>query len=80
MCGLKIFYQLGTSSTITNYDICSNNNIDITTETGFISSPNYPTYTIVTNECTRRIVVPNNKVINVWAINDMKSEDTSTNL
>jgi hypothetical protein len=68
------------SSIITNNNICSNNNIDITEESGFISSPTFPVYSIVSSECTRRIVVPSNKVINIWLFNDLKSEDFSTNL
>ena len=68
------------STTVKNFNICNDSSIDITDESGFVSSPGYPTYTTVSTECTRRIRVPNNKIINVYVLSDQKSEDYSTNL
>lgn len=45
---------------------------DITSASGFISSPNYPTYTRQFDECTVRLVAPANKVIQMWILSDMK--------
>jgi hypothetical protein len=61
------------SNIIKNNNICDQQSGDITDLKGFISSPNYPIYTTQTTECLRKIQVPNDKVINIWLINDIKA-------
>lgn len=60
------------SNLIKNNNICDQQSADITELNGFISSPNYPIYTIQQSECLRRIQVPSNKVINMWLLNDFR--------
>ena len=65
------------SNTIYNYNMCDYTLTDITSYNGFISSPNYPTYTQVFNECTKKIVAPFNKVIRIWISSDMTSSNSN---
>ncbi|CAF1519079.1 unnamed protein product [Adineta ricciae] len=48
------------------YNIC-NNNTKITSDSGIIKSPGYPSqFQATTSECYRTIHVPNNKTLNLW--------------
>jgi hypothetical protein len=48
------------SSVIRSYNVCDRVLNILTTSTGFMQSPNYPTYQMVPNECTTKIVAVNN--------------------
>ena len=61
------------STKIKNFNICNDQQNDITDSNGLIRSPGFPTYSSVPNECTRRIVAPSDKVIKIWVSVDMKS-------
>ena len=64
---LVIFFISKVSSPrFKKYNICLNSSTDITDQNGFIETPNYPYYAVVANECTRRIVAPENKIIKIW--------------
>lgn len=64
------------SSVIKNYDVCDPKGVDITDSSAFISSPNFPTFTVASNECTRRIRVPDDKILNIWLTVDVRSSDS----
>ena len=40
--------------------------MDLVEDRGLISSPNYPSYSVVNNSCTIKIKAPSNKIINIW--------------
>jgi hypothetical protein len=61
------------SNKIKTYNVCADPEIDITESKGFVQTSSYPNYVVVPNECTRKIVAPNDKVIKVWVNVDMKS-------
>jgi hypothetical protein len=44
----------------------------ITDLAAFISSPSYPYYIIVSNECKQKIVAPPDKVIKMWIASDFQ--------
>ena len=60
------------STSLKEYKICDTQAGDITDLNGFISSPNFPTYTIQPTECLRKIQVPSNMIINMYIFNDFK--------
>ena len=62
------FIFLVASTVIKEYNICEKEIIggDIIEDRGLISSPNYPTFSIVNNSCTVKIKAPSNKIVNVW--------------
>jgi hypothetical protein len=69
------FLCLAFSTTINDYNICDSSLTSITEASGFISSPNYPTYIQVPDDCTQKIVAPKDKVIRMWVAADMKYSD-----
>lgn len=69
---LQFFLFQVSSTTLRSYDICDTTVGDIKESRGFISSPNYPDYTIVKNECIQRIVAPSDQIIRLWIIADME--------
>ena len=50
------------------YNICDGTLRDLTTVSGFITSPGYPNYQSVPNECMVKIVAATNKIIKIWVI------------
>jgi hypothetical protein len=54
------------SNTIREYNVCDKSLSDITDSTGLISSPKYPSFQIVNDECTVTILAPRDKIINIW--------------
>ena len=48
-------------------DICSGTD-DITQSNGFISSPQYPSFSQQNKTCIRKIKLPPGKSINIWAV------------
>ena len=73
MKNLKFFSNFKAfSNVINNYDVCDKSLGPITDNRAFISSPNYPIYTIVLNECTQTISAPRDKVIKLWVASDMQ--------
>jgi hypothetical protein len=64
--------SISSSISIKEYKICDSQAVDITDLNGFISSPNFPTYTMQPTECLRKIQVPNNMIINMYIFNDFK--------
>ena len=65
------------SFVIPTYNICDGTLGDITNYNGFITSPNYPTYQSIANECMVKIAAPSNKIVKIWVIEiDIKSAET----
>jgi hypothetical protein len=60
---LNIFHFIVTSNLITTNNVCGGSDNTILSDNGFIISPNYPSYSQVSNLCTRKIQSPANKVI-----------------
>jgi hypothetical protein len=44
-----------------------------------INSPNYPSFTPITNECVQKIVVPEDRIINIWFPSVAIKESESNN-
>lgn len=60
------------------YEVCGNGS-DITTDSGIILSPGYPTqFQTTTTECIRAITVPSNKSIRLW-LSDLVIGSTNPN-
>ena len=51
---------------------------DIVDDRGLISSPNYPSYSVVNNSCTVKIKAPADKIVNVW-LSDVYIKSPETN-
>ena len=47
-------------------NVCDNLLGNVTIDRGIISSPNYPTYTVVNTTCGVTIIAPPNKIIAIW--------------
>jgi hypothetical protein len=52
--------------------------MNITDPSGFIVSPGYPSFTAVEQECVLTIIVPDDKIINIW-IPALKIKDSESN-
>jgi hypothetical protein len=55
-----------TANFIPEYNICDQG--DITSSNGLIKSPSYGSFNLVANECTRKIVAPADKIMNIWVV------------
>lgn len=63
---------------IINYNICDNQDESILTDNGFITSPNYPVYSQVATQCTRKIQAPASKIIRLRVLDiGIKTPDSS---
>jgi hypothetical protein len=61
---------------IKTYDICSTRIVyGLYDNAAIITSPNYPRYTMVPDDCVVKIIAPSDKIIRIWAAVDMKYSD-----
>lgn len=67
------------STTIKEYDVCDTLLNNITDSNGFIHSPKYPSFLQVNSECVQKIVVPDDKIINIWFPSVSIKESESNN-
>ena len=76
---ISLFLFLDESTIIKEYNVCDTYLQNITDTSGFIVSPNYPSFTAVNRECIQKIVVPDDRIIVIWfpSVNIKESESNN---
>ena len=64
----KTLYSVVTSTILPIYNICEKSLGDLTSFSGFVTSPNYPLYESVVNECMVKIAAPSTKIVKIWLV------------